>query len=292
MLEFKNLETKDREMLDKYLKPYKFKTCEYSFTNLIIWKNSLDIKYAVYNDALIIKKKDFDGKYHFMQPIGYKEEDFTDIVNLLIKQKDDSFNYLFRCAEEDFTSKLKDLNSNLTIEEDRDNFDYIYNSSDLIKLSGKKLHGKKNHYNKFIKTYEYSIAPIDKETIPQCIEAARSWCRLKNCKGYLREELHGIEYILENKNDVPFDGMAVFVGSKLSAFTIGEKVNSDMAIIHIEKANPETDGLYAFINKTFVEKFYQDVPYINREQDLGLDGLRSAKLSYKPVKLEKKYAIK
>jgi uncharacterized protein len=292
MLEFKNLETKDKDIFGKYLKPYKFKTCEYSFTNLIIWKNSLDIKYAVYKDALIIKKKDFDGRYHFMQPIGYREEDFIDIINLLIKEKDDSFNYLFRCAEEDFTLKLKEIDSNLIIEEDRDNFDYIYNSSDLIKLSGKKLHGKKNHYNKFIKTYEYTLSPIDKETIPLCIDAARAWCRLKNCKGYLREELQGIEYILENKNDVPFDGMAVFVGKKLSAFTIGEKVNSDMAIIHIEKANPETDGLYSFINKTFVEKYYSDVPYINREQDLGLEGLRSAKLSYKPIKLEKKYAIK
>lgn len=292
MLEFKNLEINDREIFDKYLNPYKFKTCEYSFTNLIIWKNSLDIKYAVYKNTLIIKKKDFEGKYHFMQPIGYTEDDLADIVSLLKAEKDDSFNYLFRFAEEDFTFKLNELDSELIIEEDRDNFDYIYNSQDLIKLSGKKLHGKKNHYNKFVKTYNYFIADIDKETIPKCIEAARFWCKLKNCRGYLKDELYGIEYILRNSNDVPFDGMAVFVDNKLSAFTIGEKVNSDMAIIHIEKANPETDGLYTFINKTFVEKYYPDIPYINREQDLGIEGLRTAKLSYKPIKLEKKYAIK
>jgi len=292
MLNFKNLEIEDKNIFDNFLKPYKFKTCEYSFTNLVIWKNSLDITYTVYKDALIIKKKDFNGKYHFMQPIGGKDEDLTDIIGLLKKEKDDSFNYLFRCVEEDFTSKLKELYSELNIEEDRDNFDYIYNSQDLVKLSGRKLHGKKNHYNKFVKTYNYSISPINKETIPECIEAAKFWCKLKNCKGYLKDELHGIEYILENYKDVPFDGMAVFIDNRLSAFTIGEKVNSDMAIIHIEKANPETDGLYAFINKTFVEKYYQDVPFINREQDLGIEGLRTAKLSYKPVKLEKKYAIK
>ncbi|MFA6939841.1 MAG: phosphatidylglycerol lysyltransferase domain-containing protein, partial [Clostridiaceae bacterium] len=126
MLEFKNLEINDREIFDEYLNPYKFKTCEYSFTNLIIWKKSLDIKYAVYKDALIIKKKDFEGKYHFMQPIGYAMDDLADIVSLLKAEKDDSFNYLFRFAEEDFTFKLKGLDPDLIIEEDRDNFDYIY----------------------------------------------------------------------------------------------------------------------------------------------------------------------
>lgn len=86
--------------------------------------------------------------------------------------------------------------------------------------------------------------------------------------------------------------MAVYVNDKISAFTIGEKVNNDMAIIHIEKADSDIRGLYAYINKTFVEQYLNDITYINREQDLGIEGLRKAKLSYNPVKIEMKYSVK
>ncbi len=85
--------------------------------------------------------------------------------------------------------------------------------------------------------------------------------------------------------------MVVYVNDKLSAFTIGERVNDDMAIVHIEKADSSINGLYAFINKTFVEECFSDVPFINREQDLGIEGLRKAKLTYQPIKLEPKYTV-
>lgn len=292
MLEFKDLQLEDKEIIEKYIKPYNFKTCEYSFTNLYIWKDSLNISYAIYKDALIIKRKDFHGNYHFMQPIGYKKEDLLHIIDVLKEEKDTSFNYLFRCLEEDFALILKDLNLDFILYEDRDNFDYIYNTKDLISLSGKKLHGKKNHYNKFIKNYEYTIDEINEENIPKCIDAAKSWCKSKGCKGYLRDELCGIIHILKSHKDIDFQGMVVYVDGFISAFTIGERINKESAIIHIEKANHEIDGLYTFINKTFVEKNYEDTLYINREQDLGIEGLRIAKLSYRPIKLEKKYKLK
>lgn len=292
-MDFKKLTLEDKNLFDKYLNPYKFNTCEYSFTNLFIWRMACDIQYAILEDALIIKKMDFDGSYHFMPPIGYTNKNLKQIIDTLIEYKKEfNLNFLFKDAEESFINDLKELYPNeFSITEDRDNFDYIYDSSSLISLSGKKLHGKRNHYNNFIKNYTYEITDISKDIICECIKASRIWCQQNDCKGYLLYELRSIEELLKNKDKLDFVGIAVYVNEKLSAFTIGEKVNDEMAIIHIEKADSSINGLYNFINKAFVERYFSNVPFINREQDLGIEGLRKAKLSYNPTKLEPKYNV-
>jgi hypothetical protein len=293
MLEFKPLKLEDKFLFDKFLKPYKFLTCEYSFTSLFIWRKALDIEYTLYKDILIIKKIDFDGSYHFMQPIGYTKDNLKEVILLLLDyKKATSLNVLFKDVEEPFLKDLKEIFADkLIIEEDRDNFDYVYSSEKLISLSGKKLHSKKNHYNNFIKNNTYRVQPITDSIICDCIKAAREWCRMNDCKGYLLFELRAIEEMLKNNAHLDFEGMVVYVNDKLSAFTIGERVNDDMAIVHIEKADASINGLYAFINKTFVEEYFSDVPFINREQDLGIEGLRKAKLTYQPIKLEPKYTV-
>nr|WP_286207910.1 DUF2156 domain-containing protein [Clostridium caldaquaticum] len=283
----------DKKLFDTYLKPYKFLTSEYSFTNLFIWRKALDIQYTVYKDALIIKKKDFSDNYHFMQPIGYNREFLTQILDILINyRKEFGLKYLFKDCETPFIEELKSIyGENLSYEEDRDNFDYIYESSKLISLSGKKLHSKKNHYNHFVKNNIYNVVPINEENINECMKAACEWCNRIGCKGYVKHELKSIQELLINREKLDFVGIAIYVNNILSAFTIGEKMNANMAIIHIEKADTNINGLYTFINKTFVETCFKDVPYINREQDLGIEGLRKAKLSYQPFKLEHKYAV-
>jgi hypothetical protein len=293
MLNFKPLTLDDKELLDKYLKPYSFETCEYSFTNLFIWRKACDIQYAIYKDVLIIKKMDFDGSYHFMQPIGYKKENLKDIVSFLAEHKAlYDLNHLFKDAEESFINDLLDACGDMFVaSEDRDNFDYIYESEKLISLSGKVLHKKKNHYNYFLKNYSYKISEITCDLIQPCIKAAREWCHKNICKGYLLYELKSIEELLKNSSKLDFIGMVVYVNDKLSAFTIGEKVNESMGIIHIEKADSDIRGLYNFVNKTFIENYFTEIPFINREQDLGIEGLRKAKLSYSPVKFAKKFNV-
>lgn len=293
MLNFKPLTLEDKPVFDKYLIPYKFLTCEYSFLNLFIWRLGLDIQYTIVNDVLIIKKKDFYGDYHFMEPIGYNKSNLKEIVNALLDYKKEyNLKNLFKDAETPFMEELKALyGDTLTIEEDRANFDYIYDGSKLITLSGKKLHGKKNHYNNFIKNNNYRYELINEENRGLCLQTAEEWCNKNNCEGYLKYELQAIKELFLNANRLNFIGLAVYVDEVMSAFTIGEKVNDQMAIIHIEKADSEINGLYTFINKIFVESCFPDVPFINREQDLGKEGLRKAKLSYSPVKLEPKFII-
>lgn len=293
-MEFKRLELEDKNIFDRYLRPYRFNTCEYSFTNLFIWREGYDIQYTILNEVLIIKRKDFEGGYHFMQPLGYTKENLKEIIDKLIEYKKvNNFKFLFKDVEEKFVRDLKEIYpEEFKFSEDRNTFDYIYDSSSLIKLSGRKLRNQKNHYNNFIKNNIYKTTDISKEEVSKCIEVWQEWYKQKGDEHYnLFYEIKAIEELLTYKNKLDLETMAVYVNGKLSAFTIGEKVNNKMAIIHIEKADSKINGLYNFINKTFVEQYFSDVPYINREEDLGIAGLRMTKSAYKPIKLEHKYNV-
>ncbi len=295
VLKFKKIDLNDKKLFDSYLNNFDYKSCEYSFTTLYIWRDACEIEYAIYNNILIIKKKDFDGATHFMQPLGYKTEELREIVEML-KQYKIEFNMecLFKDIEESFVEDLNAIyGDNMEIIEDRDNFDYVYDSEKLISLSGKKLHAKKNHYNQFIKNYSYTVKDIREVPVEECIEALNYWLEQKEDKSeYLCYEIKGVESLLRNMDNFSFNGMVVFVEDKIVALTIGEKISDETAVIHIEKADPEIKGLYTFINKLFVETCFSSVPKINREQDLGIPGLRKAKESYKLFEFVKKYIVK
>lgn len=294
VLNFKRIELQDKKILDTYLDNFIYKSCEYSFTTLYIWKDACEIEYAIYKNILILKKKDFDGATHFMQPIGYKIEQLKEIFQMLKQFKIElKMDCLFKDIEESFVEDLKKIyGETIEIIEDRDNFDYVYDSEKLISLSGKKLHAKKNHYNQFIKNYEYVVKDIREVPVEECIKSLEGFLDQKEDKSeYLSYEIKGVAGLLRNIDNFNFQGMVIYVDDKIAAFTIGEKINDRTAVIHTEKADPEIKGLYTFINKLFVEKYFSDVPKINREQDLGIPGLRKAKESYKLFEFVKKYIV-
>jgi hypothetical protein len=291
---FKRLVIEDKNELEKFINPYRFLSCEYSFTTLYIWREACDICFTTHKGALIIKKKDFEGRYYFMQPLGYSKEDLKEIIDALMDYKTKhNMDYLFKDLDEGFMEEIRAIYDDvkgICIKEDRDNFDYLYEAEKLIKLSGKKLHGKKNHYNSFIKNYNYEVKDIKEENIiNDVIVAAEKWYEGNNDDYMLFYELQGIKDVLKNMEIINIKGIAVYVDEKIVAFSLGEKLNDNLAVIHIEKGDMNYRGVYSFINKAFIDRCFSDVKIINREQDLGIDGLRKSKLSYHPLKLEKKY---
>ena len=294
---FKKLCLEDKNSIDKYVSPYKFLSCEYSFTSLYIWKDACDIQFAIYKQALILKKKDFEGNYHFMQPLGYVREDLGEIIEKLKEYRDENdMKYLFKDLEESFIEEFNVLlndKSKVCIQEDRDNFDYLYEAKKLMTFSGKKLHSKKNHYNAFIKTYNYEVVEInDERVIKDVSDVAEKWYKETNEKDIkLYYELLAIKDIVNNMNLLNLNGVAVYVEGKVAAFSIGESLNEKLAVIHIEKGDKNINGIYSFIAKTLIDKCFNNAEIINREQDLGIDGLRKSKMSYYPLKLEKKFIL-
>lgn len=296
MIEFKPLELEDRDIFLRYLGDYTYNTYEYSFTTLYLWRKLLNIEYSIFKDAIIIKKYHRKIGTYFMEPIGYKDENLKDIIEELKghRRLHPDFKYLFRDAELPFLKKLIELyRDDIYYIEDKDNFDYIYKAEELRSLSGKKFHSKKNHFNQFIKSYNFVTRDIFEQGVREdCIEFSRDWFENKtDTTEQLKYESCGIKDLLQSSNNLNILGQAVYVDGRIAGFTIGEKVNKSMAIIHIEKANPEFKGVYTFINKSFAQEYLKDMEFINREEDLGIEGLRKAKLSYNPVKLVEKYMI-
>lgn len=295
MLDYKELTIEDKDKIIPFINPYNFQTCEFSFPTLLIWRKACNIKYAIKNETLIIKKTDYKGNSHFSQLLGYNKNTLSIIISLLKEQKKmEKMDYLFKEVEWNFVNDLISIyGDRVKYEEDRDNFDYIYDSSNLIDMKGKIMHKKRNHYNKFLKSYNYSLKEINSDKIKEdCKKVAKIWHESYGIYDKLTDfELEAIIELLDHFELLNLKGLAVYVDDDIAGFSIGEIVNSKMAIIHFEKGNKDYSGVFAFINQKSVEMFYNDIPFINREDDMGLPGLRIAKMSYGPIKLEKKYTI-
>ena len=159
----------------------------------------------------------------------------------------------------------------------------------MITLSGKKLRQKKNHLNQFRMQYSnYEYMPIDENTIPLCREAAAQWVETHHEEG-IEDELTAINLLLDHWDALGLVGGCIKLFGRVEAFTIGEMLNEHMALIHIEKANPTIRGLYQAINNEFIRHEFADTQFINREEDMGLPGLRMAKESYNPDHFAEKY---
>lgn len=299
-MDFRKIELQDKDLFLKYLGDYKFYTYEYSFTTLYLWRHYLNVEFAVNEKFLVIKKRRNKLGSYFMEPLGYKECDLKDIVEELaeIRKKYD-MEYLFRDVEESFLNKLINIFGNrIEYKEDENNFDYIYNTEDLATLSGGDLKKRRTKYNVFVKNYDnlhvehIGNRESDKAIKLQCEELSQKWYDeeiIKNEEIYY--ELKGSKELLNNNDFLNIKAMAVYLENKLIGFSIGEVINNDYGFVYIEKCNKSYDGIYEYINKAFVQKYFLNTKFINRGEDLGDLGLRQAKIGYRPVKLIRKYIV-
>ena len=167
----------------------------------------------------------------------------------------------------------------------------------LQTLSGRKYHKKKNHYNAFCREYEgrYKFKLLDSSYHDEIMEYLENWKQHKEHaeeKEFIDFEAVGIKYLLENENVFDYKIGSVYIDDKLEAFTIGNYYEQeDMVYIPVEKANPNIRGLYTFICSEFLKVAFPNATKENREDDMGLEGLRKSKLSYNPIYMVEKYTI-
>ena len=169
----------------------------------------------------------------------------------------------------------------------------MYLTRDLIELSGKDYRAKRNHLNYLLRSYRITYEPMDGSNVVACLAMSDEWCAARRCEEDLNlaSEWGATREALTHFAELRMEGGAVIVNGKVEAFTLGELLNENAAVVHIEKANTDIRGIYAVVNQQFCEKRWADVPFINREQDLGEPGLRKAKLSYRPTRLVDKFRI-
>ncbi|MBR5542659.1 MAG: DUF2156 domain-containing protein [Oscillospiraceae bacterium] len=178
--------------------------------------------------------------------------------------------------------------------EKRSSFDYIYSRKALATLSGKNYHQKRNHVNKFTKRYSgrFEYSAMVKADIPEVLKFQKKWMELASEKQgieSLRYETHACEELLSHFSEFSLRGGILRLDGEICAYCVGAKISDDTVDVMIEKADFRLDGAYQVINKLFCENECKDVSYINREEDMGIEGLRRAKLSYYPEFMLEKY---
>lgn len=296
MVDFREISINDKACFDGYLKKYNPQISEMTFTNFFMWRNFYKFRFAEINEMLcVISVADNSSPFAFI-PVGNVEniEVFHDTVEKLRQYfLSKGWTLEFRRVEENELGFFNGIIRPENIVFDRSSSDYVYLLSDLTHLSGKRFDGKRNHINKFKKLYTYEYVTLDSSNIEDCKRIMQDWCNERSCedhKDLYCEKLANFE-VLDNYEALGCKGALIKVNDRFEAFTVGETLNNDTVVIHIEKAKNAIHGLYTFINQQFCEKEWQNAVYVNREQDLGVEGLRKAKLSYNPVKMVNKYIV-
>ena len=293
---FTEITLKDKQLFDRHLKLHNPQVSELTFTNLFAWRNFYRFKSAEINGLLCIIARPCGSEPYALMPIGSLD---SEVFEDTYKELRDYFRQMGwkpvfkKIAHDELVYFKTHVNSDEDMVYDRDNSDYLYSTMDLIHLKGKKYDGKRNHINKFKSKYDFSYVPLECSLIDECSRIMEEWCREKNCncqEGDYCERQANME-LLKNFRYLECKGALLYVNGRYEAFTAGEMLNGDTAVIHIEKANTAIPGLYTVINQQFLEKEWKDAAYVNREQDLGLEGMRKAKLSYNPLKMVDKYTV-
>ena len=290
---FKPIELQDRDVIHDILWRYQPRTAEFTFTNLFIWRHYFNAQWSLHDDWLIFLCGSEDAGTYAFEPIGppSRQDNTLMLLRWLREQRGVDKPRILR-ADKRLVSELEGT-SEVVLEHTRDHFDYVYEHEALVKLPGKDYLKKRNAINKFKRNYSFNYQSMNEEHIEECLELAEAWCGVRQCGDdlSLSGELVVVREALSHFHELKLKGGVIEIDGKIEAFTLGEHLNTETAVVHIEKANFEIPGLYCIMNQQFCEQAWEDMAFINREQDLGEEGLRRAKLSYRPHHLEEKFAI-
>ncbi len=295
-IQFKRAELEDKDIISHYFQHHTSRSCERTFANVYLWSRQYPVKWAIVENSLDFKSED-EAHLAFAYPAG-QPEDVKKAVEWLMKYcKERGVPFqMYNLTPDQFAQLDQWYPGRFQIEYDRDSADYVYESEKLATLSGKKLHGKRNHINKFKKLYEdrWSYEAISDENVEECFQMALKWREENGCEddpaklGEICVTMNALRLFRE----LELTGGILRIDGNVVAFTIGEPVCSDTYVVHIEKAFADIEGAYPMINQQFVEHECREYTYVNREEDTGAEGLRKAKLSYRPVFMVEKGLVK
>lgn len=302
MIDFQLPQLFDKPWVDELLRKSDYKGCEYNFTNIFAWGGAFDQHIARVGDFLVTQLCGSLG-CSYMYPAG--SGDMVSIIQALEQdaaERGKPFRLVcltppqVEAMEQFFPGEFQ-----FTI--DRNGFDYLYEIDRLAELQGKKLHAKRNHINRFIENNpDWIYEEITPASLPECLEMDREWYRRSVSREGADEEQdlgdegRALRLAMDNYEALNLEGGLIRVDGKVAAFTMGDVLSSDTFDVHFEKAYSEIQGAYAMINREFarrVRERHPQIKYLNREDDMGVEGLRKAKQSYYPdLMVEKHYALR
>ncbi len=289
-MEFKPFRIEDKARIDSYLAVHHYEQIDCTFNTLFLWQDAYQTSWAEQDGILFVRAGTGKDTF-FMPPFAKEEENFVHGLALIHEEYDKlGLPFRLKSASSWVTEQIERLvPGKYDFIEDRDNEEYIYRTEDMIRLPGKKLRMKKNHLNGFLRQYaDYQYEAITKENLEDAKAGIHDWF-LRH--GDIKEEEQAIKRCFDHWDALGVKGAVIRIYGKVEAFTNGDSINEKMAHIIFEKANPEIRGLYQAINRDFLIHEFAETEFVNREEDLGLPGLREAKMGYHPDHLTEKYDV-
>lgn len=293
MLTFKEITLDDKQVIEQYHLDREQLDCNHNFATLYLWQAIYNIE-AAEQDGWLFIKTTWEGKTSFLVPSG--DGDFRKGLVLLEEYcKNACIPLSFINVTEPEKEELEaTFPGRFDFEEDRDSEDYVYSAEKLSTLAGKKLHAKRNFINRFVQTYpDWEVVPISKDNIAEAEAMHRAWCEQNGCDHGLENEFCAVQRALRHFDELGLIGCMIRAGGRTVAYSAASRFGRGVIDVHFEKAFSDVDGAYPIINRELVKLVlsrYPDTVYINREEDMGDEGLRKAKLSYYPEVLVEKYA--
>lgn len=287
---FKPIALEDRAIIQAHTLKATSQICDLAFSNLYGWRERYQTSWAIVEHSLVISfwSKQYQHPAYLM-PVCQSGEAFKSVVSILRKQAEEGgyplvlmgiSPYCKEAIEEYCPDCFTYLHSSATQ-------DYVYLREKLVSLSGKSLQSKRNHINKFEKLYpDWLYEEISDASLEECLSLARLWLSdEEQIDSSKLDEQKMIELCLSNREALDLQTGLLRVGGRVIAFSFGSPINSETFGIHVEKADIHYEGAFTMINREFARRIPEQYTYINREEDLGLEGLRKSKQSYKPERL-------
>jgi hypothetical protein len=274
---FHQLALSDREAMQAVTLPSGRRNCNYTFANLVGWQFWYYTEVCVLENAIVLRYT-FDGRRAYM--VCTPEVLSLELIEALF---DDSNGDLTLIGLEDSQVAQLQTSHSISVEPLRDQYDYIYRRTDLATLHGRHLDAKRNHINRFRAEHpDFEYRPLTPEYFDECRRLTEIWQEEKNTSDTIDVEKQVMETIFSNWDALGMTGGSIFVDGRMVAFTYGAAVTTDTLDVCVEKAERHVEGAFAIINQQFAEHLPEQYIYLNREEDMGIPGLRQAKLSYHP----------
>lgn len=292
MIEFRRVQLKQKEEYQSILFAGAGRSCEYSFANIYLWGR----QEMAFLHGCVAFFSHFNGKSVYPYPVGTGDRKAV-LEAVMRDARERGIPCRITCMTQAESRELEQwFPGAFLIRVDRDGFDYVYAIDDLADLKGRKFQKKRNHLNRFqVEHPEAVCVPLGRDNLAVARQMVDAWYRQRlqsDPQGeYLLEQV-AIDRAFRHFAALDMDGLMLTEGDQVLAVTMGSRLSPDTIDVHFEKAREDVDGAYAAINREFaryLREKYPDVQYLNREDDMGLEGLRKAKLSYQPHHLEEKY---
>lgn len=290
--DFMSVTLADRDFFTRHYELYPQTHSDNTFTNMVCWNHYAHYTYA-YVEKNIIIASTIGSVTRFRPPIGPHNPAL--LRSLIRFASDVSDNEPLMLIDPDIARWIQQTCPGINLVPDRNDFEYVYRAADLAELPGKNYRTIRRQVNKFKRNCATTVESVSRDNWEEVKRFLIEWCEWKGCEDgdpVLAHEKDAVFFAIDHFNELPLRGLAIRVVGKVGAISLYERLNSDTALIHFEKGLPDCEGIYKAINNEVAARLAQHFTYINRESDLGVTGLREAKMRYHPHHMVEVYSLK